>query len=317
MADSNKEGNFISDSIISVRDLITERFSSPLIFSFVIAWSITNFKVIIIALTDVTTVFTINEKLNLISGVMATSHLLNINGYIVTLLNGIIWPLAISLSYVYIYPYIDLKITKFTLNRKRDIRNARVDAEKGYKYSYDDVQKIHSRYQASQDDSTRKNVHLEDSARILREENEELVKVQRGHANVKSSLELKNDELENKLREIKSSEDHYKLRNNSLLDVIKKSDSIIKSSKKPSDITTPKLNKSQMRLFEFLGSSEAPRFNELDIRQHSKLQFSAASSALSKLIEHGYVVYSPKTNPSYPYSLTVKGKERYESLKTN
>jgi hypothetical protein len=196
LADSNVEGSFLQDTFSSAKELITERFSSPLIFSFVISWSVINFKAIVITFTKVSGDFKIKDKLELISNIIGSSTFLTLPHQWLIVLNGFVLPLSIALIYVFIYPFIDLKITRFTLNRKKDLWNARVDAEEGIKYSAKDVKKLRKGYEEDQLDTNRQLNHLEATINLLRQENEVLKNQLETNEKVNASKEALLDKLE-------------------------------------------------------------------------------------------------------------------------
>lgn len=151
---SSEDNNFLTDTFTSAKELITERFSSPFIFSFLVSWIIFNYKSVIIAFTDVSESFSIDEKLCLINeSLLKTSFNFPFTD-IPILLNAFVLPFMAACFYTFIYPFADYYITKFTLERKVQIRNARIVAEGKITYSQKDVQKIYQQNSMVEKDLT-------------------------------------------------------------------------------------------------------------------------------------------------------------------
>lgn len=148
MADGN-DTNLIDDAYTSAKDLITERFSSPFIFSYVISWIVINYKIVVVILSKSTEEFDIYKKLELINSILNSSSFpIPIFDYVIYM-HGFVYPLIAALAYTFAYPYADYRITKFTLNRKVKIRNEKVKAEGGMQFSAADVERIEDKYKKS------------------------------------------------------------------------------------------------------------------------------------------------------------------------
>lgn len=146
MAKDIIESNFLEDLYGSARELVTDRFSSPFIFSFLVSWLIFNYRAVIIIFTNVSEKLSIDFKLSLIHQSLISSSF-NIPSLENTiLLNAFIWPFLAACFYTFIYPFADYYITRFTLDRKVNIRNARTAAEGKIIYSQKDVQKIYQQH---------------------------------------------------------------------------------------------------------------------------------------------------------------------------
>lgn len=146
MAKDIIESNFLEDLYGSARELVTDRFSSPFIFSFLVSWIIFNYRAVIIIFTNVSEKLSIDFKLSLIHQNLISSSF-NIPSLENTiLLNAFIWPFLAACFYTFIYPFADYYITRFTLDRKVNIRNARTAAEGKIIYSQKDVQKIYQQH---------------------------------------------------------------------------------------------------------------------------------------------------------------------------
>ncbi|KQT37534.1 hypothetical protein [Methylophilus sp. Leaf414] len=127
------QDNLFEEYYKSARDLILERFSSPLFFSFIISWLITNYKIVITVLSDQTAEFNVYYKFWLVQQYF-------------NIWDGLVYPLVAALAYVFLYPHIDLKITEYLLNRAIEKRNSIHDIEKTQTRTAAEVAAIHLRH---------------------------------------------------------------------------------------------------------------------------------------------------------------------------
>lgn len=131
--DNKSEDNVFTEFYNSARDLILDRISSPLLFSFVIAWMISNYKIIMVVFTNQTEGFVFDYKIQLIQSYLELSH-------------GFFYPLMGACFYTFVYPFIDQKIAKFTLERKMVMRNDKNKIEKAQLLTAEEVKAIHLRH---------------------------------------------------------------------------------------------------------------------------------------------------------------------------
>ncbi len=131
--DGKNDENLFTEFYASARDLILDRVSSPFIFSFVIAWLISNYKIVMVILTSQTENFVFDYKIQLIENYLEPFH-------------GLLYPFLGACFYTFLYPFIDQKIAKFTLERKMDIRNDKNEVEKSELRTVEEVKAIHQRH---------------------------------------------------------------------------------------------------------------------------------------------------------------------------
>lgn len=131
--ENKSEENLFSEFYNSTRDLIADRLSSPFIFSFVITWLISNYKIIMVILTTQSESFVLDYKIQLIENFLNVRH-------------GLIYPLIGACFYTFAYPFIDQEISKFTLKRKMAIRNDKNQIEKTQLRTAEEVKAIHLRH---------------------------------------------------------------------------------------------------------------------------------------------------------------------------
>jgi predicted transcriptional regulator len=89
---------------------LTQRIASPLSSSFIVAWTLWNYKFIVILLSNntITTTFSLIEQL-----VFPT------NFAVIT--NGIVYPIITTIVYIFVYPYPARFVYRFTRERQREI----------------------------------------------------------------------------------------------------------------------------------------------------------------------------------------------------
>jgi FimV-like protein len=150
LSGSDNNQSILDDVSASFKGLITERFTSPFLFSFVVAWIILNHKLLILGLSSTTDKFSIEQKFQLFNTVLNSSFIELPFSDKTLLLSGFLFPMVSAVFYTFIYPFADYFITKFTLERKVKLRNLRVQKEHEIYYTFEDVQKIYSRHAAEE-----------------------------------------------------------------------------------------------------------------------------------------------------------------------
>jgi hypothetical protein len=131
--ENKSEENLFTEFYNSTRDLIADRLSSPFIFSFVITWLISNYKIVMVIFTTQSESFVFDYKIQLIENFLNVRH-------------GLIYPLIGACFYTFAYPFIDQEISKFTLKRKMAIRNDKNQIEKTQLRTAEEVKAIHLRH---------------------------------------------------------------------------------------------------------------------------------------------------------------------------
>lgn len=125
----------------SLKGIIYERLSSPLISSYAISWSILNFKLYVIAFS--------NGDLALKSLLIDEYFAIAKHEYY---LFEFCLPLAMSFLYVFIYPFISREVNKFVLERKLDIRRDIKNAENKKIIDKEEHEEIIKKYRNEIDD---------------------------------------------------------------------------------------------------------------------------------------------------------------------
>jgi hypothetical protein len=108
----------IDEFIKSAKQTLEERLSSPFLSSFAISWVLWNYKFLVILFSD--------------AGVSETFKLIDTVAFptcwtIFT--RGTLFPLVSALIYVFVYPFQAKFIYEFTLNRQREINQAKRNIE--------------------------------------------------------------------------------------------------------------------------------------------------------------------------------------------
>lgn len=172
-----KDESQFSEYLKSTSDLILERFSSPFIFSFVVSWLISNYKIVMVILTDQTNFFSLEHKVDLVSQYTNLS-------------NSFLYPAFAALFYTFAYPYLDQQISKFTLKRKIAKRNDRFEVERVHVRTVEEVEAIH-RLHFETEKTSKKEI---DDLKIIQEQLKVTIK----------DLENKNQESENVVQVLKA-----------------------------------------------------------------------------------------------------------------
>lgn len=160
------QDGILSDLSESFKSIVLDRFSSPLILSFSISWSIINFRLILIMFSGEN----IDKKLTLIDKYLFTPE----NHY---LLYCFFYPFISSCLYVFIYPYFNRLILRFVLQRKLDEMKDKSDLEKSATFSFEDVQKLMGRHLKEIDSYKTRIKNLEQSESILQSQIDDLTKI--------------------------------------------------------------------------------------------------------------------------------------------
>jgi hypothetical protein len=123
----------IDDILKSTKEQLLERISSPIIGSFVIAWSLWNYKFFVILFSAAT----VTQTFALISQIVfpTTGDLM---------LYGFILPLATAAAYIFLYPYPALYVFRYTKERQREQNAVRQQIENETLLSKEESIKIYS-----------------------------------------------------------------------------------------------------------------------------------------------------------------------------
>lgn len=319
MAKDIIESNFLEDLYGSARELVTDRFSSPFIFSFLVSWLIFNYRAVIIIFTNVSEKLSIDFKLSLIHQNLISSSF-NIPSLENTiLLNAFIWPFLAACFYTFIYPFADYYITRFTLDRKVNIRNARTAAEGKIIYSQKDVHKIYQQHLRVEKDLATRLERSETTENQLRAVVNDL------EANIKLFVDVQKqkEDLEIKFRNIN---DQYQkdLKNKQVTNV----EAIITK-----ESATPNRNKKTLKdkedeeinnIINGLSKRKLEAIIKIGTLQNGK---DIGIDDVNTNLEGFYLesletdeIFTKGTNPkslNKTYKLSYKGKKIYELIKNN
>jgi|GEM_PF-7129046 len=116
----------MEDIIKSIKATLYERVSNPFILSFLMAWCIHNYRVIMIIIS--------NESLNikLVNIDLYFNGSFMLNGLVINygcILHSIIIPLIYSLIYIYALPVLSKRIIHYHFKMQRELLSAKHDAE--------------------------------------------------------------------------------------------------------------------------------------------------------------------------------------------
>ena len=299
MAENNND-SILSDAFSSTKELITDRFSSPFIFSFVISWILINFKTILILLTDVTKEFNIYEKLVLTDQIIRLSILdLHLNGYFLYL-NGFIYPLGIAILYTFVYPYVDLFITTYTLKQKVKIRNVRVDAEKNIYHTQKDVEKKLEKYIRIEKDLNDQIIRGEQIEFRLRK----YIDVLESQVKINSEVQQKKDELESQLKEI---QENYEKSKKEAVIINNLKDSLNKGF---GQVEIDKLKVVEKNAIKFIGSY----LTNNHVNQIDSVALPFNAEVLENLEKVNILIRHNQNDGDRAYSLSTQGRKIHKLL---
>jgi predicted DNA-binding transcriptional regulator len=125
----------LSDLLQSTKETLTERLSSPLLGSFTIAWSLWNYKflVILFSAESVTRTF---ELVDTVAFPDVSS----------VLLRGLLFPLLAALAYVFLYPYPARVIYGFTHRMRKATNRLRQQIEEETLLTVEESRKLRAQY---------------------------------------------------------------------------------------------------------------------------------------------------------------------------
>jgi FimV-like protein len=344
MAENSEGGSFLEDAYTSARELITERFSSPFIFSFVASWLIFNYKVVILALTDSSEQLPVINKIDSIQCVLHSSTFTIPFINFPILLNGFLWPFLAATFYTFAYPYADYYITKFTTSRKVDIRNMRIEKEENVFYKFNDVQKIYIKH-AEDEKSLRDRIEraeiteAQQSAIIknLQEKlNEEInkkgskapIELKSEFSDVDTKLDLvkayiEMDDIEGAkelLNEIMLEADtNQRRRAKRLINKLEKEKSAVKDDQKNKKIEplVDLPSKDELDIIELLGKYHN---NNIELVNLSKIKGATSLSnvdmkfAIGSLSQKGLIYQETDRDGGPAYRLTINGMKEFKNL---
>ena len=344
MAENSEGGSFLDDIYSSARELITERFSSPFIFSFVISWLIFNYKVVILALADSSEQLSVIDKIDSIQSCLHSSTFtIPVINYPI-LLNGFLWPLLAAAFYTFVYPFADYFITKFTTSRKVVIRNMRIEKEEKIFYRFKDVQKIYIKL-AEDEKNSRERIEraeiteAQQTAVIknLQEKlNEEINKKNLGSsittpekpAEVDNKLEIVKAYIE--MDDIKGADEllsqivlegdaNQRRRARALVKKLEKEKSAVKeiAKNKKTASSVEELSKDELNIIEILGN-----YHNDDIEQVSFEQIKAAAGLSNVDLQYANISLNQKNlvyqetgkDSTFVYRLTLNGMKKFKEL---
>lgn len=304
MAESTNDSNFLSDIYSSAKELITERFSSPFIFSFIVAWLLINYRAVITAFTETSDKFPIEDK------IVDIQNYINSASYSLPYFDEIVlscyeWSFLAACFYTFIYPFIDYRITTFTLVRKKKIYNARKDAEEGIKYSYKDVQKIYLNNAASENELRRLNEGANITIEQLRAEISDL----NGKIKLFDDVDKQKKDIETQLKNI--SEQYKK----SVED--KNLSNVISSETTGKKIIIQDENGNQARVVNVPSSPVKPKTSPKNSRQMSQVEINKVIDNLTKssLLNIKYLGHHKKIKGVWPDATSLSENDRDNVVK--
>ncbi len=102
------------DTMKTIKAMLYERISSPLLGTFVLSWCLWNYRFLIIIFSTIP----VSDKFNLIDAIIFPSQK-------IALLKGMAYPLMTTAFFIYVYPYPAKKVYEFWRARQKDLKEAR------------------------------------------------------------------------------------------------------------------------------------------------------------------------------------------------
>jgi hypothetical protein len=132
----------MNDAMQSIKAYLYERSASPLLGAFVLAWSVWNYRVIVILLSSQ---LNPGQKFQMIEE-RFSSCMVPLIGWdwsaIAGLLHGLVAPALITLVYIYLYPRLAEPVYQFSLTRQQKLREIKQEAQKLQVLTQEESQKI-------------------------------------------------------------------------------------------------------------------------------------------------------------------------------
>lgn len=148
--------NIVKDVVGGLKSFINERLVSPLLPAFVVAWLYWNYKVVLTVLSGIS----LDEKFSKIDSFFPGTW-----GHIN---NGFLFPLAIALAYIFVYPLVSIPVYAYAVRKRADLRNSRQKAEKNVVLNEADKQKLLSQLYESKLEWRRREDELRDEIELLK-----------------------------------------------------------------------------------------------------------------------------------------------------
>lgn len=190
--------SFVGGLLRDVRLSISERLESPLISTFSVSWCIINYKLIIIILSSEHIFY----KLKLINWYFSSSYLFGV-------LNSFIYPVLITVFYIFVYPLIALRVNNVVLTNKMLLIDQQKSIENKRIVTADELSEIHSIYQQDIDDLNAEIVRLKsiNSKQALKLQMNEGVDLQI-KSNNSNSFKKQSQQLENEMIDLLVSQEN-------------------------------------------------------------------------------------------------------------
>lgn len=118
----------MDDILKSIKAFLYERSVSPLFGAFTLAWSICNYRVLLIALSD----SKFSEKLAALNTYFSSIEVtlleisFNLSGGLV---HGVIFPSIVAALYIFAYPWLAAPVYEYSLKKQKEIREIKQAAE--------------------------------------------------------------------------------------------------------------------------------------------------------------------------------------------
>lgn len=305
------EENMFAEFYNSTRDLISDRLSSPFIFSFIVTFLISNYKIVMVIFTNQSESFVFDYKIQLIESYLNLTH-------------GLIYPFIGACFYTFLYPFIDQLITSFTLKRKLAIRNDKNKIEKTQLLTAEEVKAIHLRHFKVEQDYKLDIENARATESQLRAQIDNIQKrltslasieakvAEKAAINLKHNINIKKS-LANLGKQTITEKQKLPIASQGLTIDINKAENTAAMSKSEITELINKLNTKELRVIKFMGDYQKNNSRWLErssMHEGNLPDFEIATLSNQKIIKG-------KTNPrtlNKIYELSDKGAQVYKEL---
>ena len=134
----------MDDVFKSIKAFLYDRSSSPLFGAFLVAWSVWNYRVISILLSNETLAVKFTNIDEIFKPIEITLFQYNFSIY-GEIINGFIYPVLATLVYIYIYPILAKPVYEHSLQKQKELRDIKQKEEDNRLLSVEESRKLYNK----------------------------------------------------------------------------------------------------------------------------------------------------------------------------
>jgi len=123
----------VGDAMKTIKVILYERITSPLLGAFMLSWCLWNFRFLIVIFSSLP----VTDKFNIIDTTIFPTQA-------ATLLRGLVYPLMTTVFFIYVYPYPAKKVYEFWRSRQKELKEIRQKIEDEEPLSKEEAKMIRS-----------------------------------------------------------------------------------------------------------------------------------------------------------------------------